>query len=248
MRLNSRELKDFFVGCLLGDGNLHNGVFSVTQTSEDLIKFKHNIIKSHLPNVKVKITKYPARIDKNGVNHQEYYVLYTSPTEYFKKLQKEFYPYGKKIVPEKYSSRNLFNIGYAMWYADDGTTIHVKKHKETGSSISRRVQFCTDNFTEDDVKNKLLPMVSKLYGECSLVKRKPGVYRIQINKGSDKYSEKFIFTIYSFFYNYFPSLLYKMDLGYRGSMLFDRNIVSLEYHNLFTNMKAHSQFKDRLLN
>ena len=90
-------------------------------------------------------------------------------------------------------------------------------------------------------------MVSSLYCDCSLVRRKQGVYRLQINKGSDKFSEKIISTIYPFFYNHFPSLLYKMDLGYRGSMLFDRNIVSLEYHELFTNMKTHSQFRDRLL-
>ena len=38
--------------------------------------------------------------------------------------------------------KKLTPIGFAMWYADDGTTILVGKNQTTSSARSRRVQFC----------------------------------------------------------------------------------------------------------
>lgn len=245
MKLNSRELKDFFVGCLLGDGNLHNGAFSTAQVNKDLIEFKSKIIKDNLPNVKMKVREHQERIDKNGVRHQKHYSIYVSPNEYFKKLQSEFYPFGKKIVPVKYAKRGLTNLGYAVWYADDGTTIHVKYDENTGSSVNRRVQFCTDNFALQDIK-LLSDMLTNRFGNISLVKRKENIFRIQINQTKLKCAQNFINTIAPIFYTYFPSLLYKMDLGYRGEVLCNDNIVTKEYYNTFINISSHSQFIDRL--
>lgn len=247
MKLNSRELKDFFVGCLLGDANLHFGAFSTAQISSDLIEFKSRVIKDNLPNAKIKVKEHQERIDKNGVRHQKHYSIYVSPNEYFKKLQNEFYPFGKKIVPVKYAKRGLTNLGYAVWYADDGTTIHVKYDEKTGSSINRRVQFCTDNFTLQDVK-LLSDMIGDRFGNTSFVRRKEDVFRIQINQTKLKCAQHFINTIAPIFYSNFPSLLYKMDLGYRGEVLHNDVIVTKEYYNTFINISSHSQFIDRLAN
>lgn len=243
MKLTSRELKDFFVGNLLGDAYLKNGSFSVKQISEDLIHFKESIIKRNLPGVKIKLHSYDAYVDKTNINHQKYYVLYVSPHPYFWKLQEEFYPKGKKIVPKKYL-RPLSPIGYAMWYADDGTTVLVGKNKTTGSSMSRRVQFCTDNFNPEDVQ-KLSKMIAEAYGKTSLIKRKKDMYRINIQVQDAQF---FIKDIYKFFYNYFPSLLYKMDMGYRGTSLLNKTYVSEDYHNIYLEISAHPSFVDRMAN
>lgn len=247
MKLNSRELKDFFVGMLLGDGNIHNGAFSTKQISKDLIEFKYNIIKSHIPNCKIKIVEYDSYIDKNGTNHQKYWYLYVSPCEYFKKLYKEFYPNNIKIVPLKYT-RGLSDLGYAMWYADNGTTILVQYNETSGSARSRRVQFCTDNFTENEVRNLLIPMISARFGSCKAIKRKEDIYRIEIDNNSNYDSQKFIQAIHLYFYNNFPSMLYKMDLGYRNDSLENRKYVSPEYNELYLKISAHSQFVDRIKN
>lgn len=242
MKLSSRELKDFFIGCLLGDAGIHNGAFHTKQISKDLIYFKYNLIRENFPEAKVKVIEYDSYIDKNGVKHQKYWQLYMSPNEYIKKLEKEFYPENKKIVPEKYL-RGLSLLAYAIWYADDGTTILVQKNPLTGSAKTRRVQFCTDSFSTEEV-SKLQTMISNQFGKTSLVKRKENVFRIQVN-GKD--SQNFIISISQFFYNYFPSLLYKMDLGYRGKTL-DSKFVSQEYKELYFKISAHSDFIDRMQN
>lgn len=44
----------------------------------------------------------------------------------------------------------------------------------------------------------------------------------------------------------FPSLLYKLDLGYRNKSLDKKTYVSEEYKNCFLRVSAHPQFKDRV--
>lgn len=44
----------------------------------------------------------------------------------------------------------------------------------------------------------------------------------------------------------FPSLLYKLDLGYREKSLNKRTYVLEEYKNCFLRVSAHPQFKDRV--
>lgn len=241
MKLTSRGLKDFFVGNLLGDGYLHNGSFNAKQISLDLIEFKAKIIKENIPNVKLKITKYNGYVDKKGVHHQDYWILYASPHEYFRKLEREFYPNGKKEVPDKYL-RGLSPLGYAIWYADDGTTILVGKNSTTGSANSRRVQFCTDNFPVEQTL-ELSKMVNDEFGNVKIIKRKSYQHRIQINRTN---AQDFIIHISEYFIKYFPSLLYKMDLGYRNESLLNRRYVKEEYHNLYIKISAHGSFKDRM--
>ena len=57
--------------------------------------------------------------------------------------------------------------------------------------------------------------------------------------------QKFICSISEYFYKYFPSLLYKMDLGYRGESL-NSQYVSEEYKECYLKISAHPEFKDRL--
>lgn len=243
LKLSSRELKDFFVGTLLGDAYLHNNSFNCKQISKDLIEFKEDIIKRHIPSCKTKITEYPAYIDKNGASHQVSYVLYVSPHEYFKKLQEEFYPNGKKIIPKKYL-RGLSPIGYAMWYADDGTTILIGFNNTTKSARSRRIQFCTDCYTKEEV-NDLLQMITNQYGETTILTRKENSYRLQIQTYN---SQNFLIDISKYFYKYFPSLLYKIDMGYRNESLLNRRYVREEYYQEYLRISAHPLFIDRLIN
>lgn len=44
----------------------------------------------------------------------------------------------------------------------------------------------------------------------------------------------------------FPSLLYKLDLGYRGKGLNNKRYVSEEYKDCFIRVSAHHQFLDRV--
>jgi len=241
LKLTSKELKDFFVGNLLGDANIHNKAFSVKQISKDLVLFKKKIIEEYLPDAKVKITSYSGYIDKNGVNHQDYYYLYMSPHPYIAKLYNEFYPQGKKIVPKKYT-KHMSLIGYAIWYADDGTTILVGYNKHSGSANSRRIEFCTDGFTKKDVI-ELAKMISRQYGTTSIVKRKENQYRIRIQVQD---GQQFLIDIHKYFYKYFPSMLYKMDMGYRNKSLEREKYVSEEYKKIYFKISAHSSFIDRI--
>jgi len=241
MRLRSRELKDFFIGNLLGDGCIHNGSFTTKSINKDLLFFKAKVIKDNLPNIKYKIIEHKESVDKNGVRRKRYWELYVSPNEYLKKLEREFYPNGVKIIPDKYI-RDLSLLGYAIWYADDGTTILVGYNEITGSAKYRRVQFCTDHFSYEEVI-KLSKMVEKQFGDLSIIKRKDEEFRIQLKTYN---AQNFLISIAPYFLKYFKSLLYKLDMGYRGESLYNRKYVQEEYHNLFVEISAYEEFIDRV--
>lgn len=242
MKLKSTEIRSFFYGTLLGDSYIHNNTFYCKQISKDLIYFKAKIIKQYIPDSKVSISEHDEYTDKNGVHHQKFWVL-SAKGEYIKKLQKLFYPNGKKILP-----RNIVNkltpLGLAMWYADDGTTILVGKNESTGSAKSRRVQFCTDCFTKEEILNTIKEL-NEIGIIASILKRQENVYRIQI---LEKNKQDFLCQISDYFYNYFPSLLYKMDLGYRNESLKNRRYVTENYHNLYIKISACPDFIDRMKN
>lgn len=240
MKLNHSKLKSFFIGTLLGDSYIHNGVFYCKQISKDLIDFKYKIIKQYLPNSKISVKEYDGYTDKNGIFHQKYYQLSVSKSRYIKKLEKIFYPNGKKIYPANIILK-LDSLGFAMWYADDGTTILVQRNQNTGGSKSRRIQICTDNFTPQE--HLLIKKDLETFGfNIKIINRcRKNQQRIQINLG-----QKFICQIADYFYKYFPSLLYKIDLGYRSSSLLKRNYVSEEYYKIYLKISAHPNFIDRL--
>ena len=240
MKLNQSELKSFMVGNLLGDGNLHNGAFITGQINEDLISFKEKIFNQYLGFAGSKITFVPANTDKKGVSRKDTWRLYVSPTDYFKDFEKKWYPDKKKVNLE--DIKYLDNLGLAIWFADDGTTVHVGYNTTTGSSAKRRVQFCTDSFSLEEIKALCNILNQKGY-ETSIITRGVNVYRIQIN---GKSAQKFMLDISHYFINYFPSLLYKLDLGYRGKSLDNKTYVTPEYKDLFLKINAHPNFKDRI--
>jgi len=244
MKINHTEVRSFFYGCLLGDGDIHNHRFCSHQISKDLIDFKANFIKRYLPNCAVYINEEPEYTDKKGVHHKKAYKLIAGPHPYINKLEKLFYHNGKKIYPLN-TVKKLTNLGYAMWYADDGTTVLVQKGLGTdGGAKNRRIQFCTDNFTyEEHLKIKQELEITKHF-ETKIINRcRNNQYRIQI---SVKDGQQLISLIYTYFYDYFPSLLYKMDLGYRGKGLQKRGFVSETYNNIFIKISAHPLFFDRI--
>lgn len=113
MKINHSKLKSFFIGTLLGDSYIHNGRFECKQISKDLIEFKAKFIKQYLPDANVAIKEHSAYVDKNGVNHQKYYVLEVLKSRYIRKLEKIFYPNGVKIYP-KNAVLKLDSLGFAM--------------------------------------------------------------------------------------------------------------------------------------
>lgn len=246
MRYNQSDVKSFFYGCLLGDSNIHNNIFSAHQISKDLIDFKYNFIKRFLPNCKIKITEEESYIDKKGVHHQKAYRLTAGPHPLITKMDKLFYHNGRKVYSYGIISK-LTPIGYAMWYADDGTTVLVQKGLGAdGSAKSRRVQFCTDNFTLEEHYQIVKELtVTKKYTPKIINRHRNNQYRTQI---SVKDGQSLFLEIYHFFLYYFPSLLYKMDLGYRGEALMKRQYVSEKYYQMFIKISACSQFKDRIEN
>ena len=234
------KLESFFIGTLLGDSYIYNGVFYCKQISEDLINFKAKFIQENLKDARVSISTYDEYTDKNGVHHQKYYLLCVNHPK-VKDLYKVFYSEGKKVYPNG-AILKLDPLGFAMWYADDGTTILVQINNQTKSAKNRRVQLCTDNFTQEEHK-QIKKELEKLGYVIKLIDRKRGgQLRTQINGLS---SQKFICMLEESFLN-FPSLLYKLDLGYREKSLNKRTYVLEEYKNCFLRVSAHPQFKDRV--
>lgn len=239
MKLNTSEVKSFMWGNLLGDGNLHNGAFITGQINKDLIYFKKKIFERYFGFSKTKITFVPSYI-KEGVHRKDTWRIYVSPNKYFKKMESEMYKPKKSATQEMLDS--LCPLGLAIWYADDGSTIHVGYNEATGSSSRRRVQICTDTFSFDEVV-MIQNYFNKLYGPTSLVKRDKGRHRVQINTID---AQKFLCDISPYFIEYFPSLLYKLDMGYRGESLDNTLYVTKEYKELYLKISSHPNFRDRI--
>lgn len=165
-----------------------------------------------------------------------------SKSEYIKKLEQLFYPNGVKVCPKNVINK-LDDLGLAMWYADDGSTVLVQYNPSTKSARSRRAQICTDSFSKEEHDNIILPELKQLGLTPSYVER-DGHYRVTL-KDLKKVQELFC-HLGEYFYNYFPSLLYKLDLGYREKSLNKRTYVLEEYKNCFLRVSAHPQFKDRV--
>lgn len=240
--MNSYELQSFFYGTLLGDSYIIRGAFYCKQISKDLIEFKKKIIDKYLPNANPTINEYDEYIDKNGVHHQKYYQLSTKTHEYFKKLQKLFYINGKKVVPKGVISK-LTPLGFAMWFADDGTTVLVGYNSSTGGAKSRRVQICTDSFTLEEHRDIIIPELESLGFECKYVNRDKFVKLTFLNM---KIMQTFFLNIGIYFYKYFPSLLYKMDMGYRNESLNKTSYVIPDYKLFYIQMSAHPSFRNRM--
>jgi hypothetical protein len=226
MKFNHADLKGFLIGNILGDGSLKQGTFATAQITKDLVEYKRKVF-TRLLNTEVKVTYKEAR----GM-HKEHWALYCYSNEYLKKqCEKLCKPNENKtawrVAVTEDILEKLTPLGIAIWFADDGTTILVGKTK--GIIKSRRVQFCTDRYSHDEVLI-IKEYLSKKYGKASLVKRGQ-LYRVQLNLES---AYKMFDDILPFFFE-FPSLLYKLDLGYS-----DKECP------IYNKIKTHPQFIDRL--
>ena len=241
MKLNHTELMGFMYGCMLGDSSIHYGTYECKQINKDLIMFKYNIIKKYIPSCNAKVYHKDEYIDKNGVHHNEVWILRTSAHEFFKKLERKFYVNGKRIVPKDVLEK-LTPLGYAIWFADDGTTVQVGYNETTHSCRSRRVELCTDRYTKEECEF-ISNFLNNKFETTIIDRKRKGQFRVRFKTLSAQY---FLLMIEEYFYKYFPSLLYKMDMGYRNESLKNRMYVIEEYESLYLKIKTHSSFIDRL--
>lgn len=244
MKLNTTELQSFMTGNLLGDGYVHkdNFCFMTNQINKDLIEFKAKIFKRYLGFSTINIHKIPESIDKFGVHRRDSWRLYVGGNKYLQKQRELFYDDLQITTPQNIFKK-ITPLGLAIWYADDGTTIQVGYNPNTKSASRRRVQICTDDFKLEDVEF-MATELSKRYGRIKIINRgKDKGYRLDFKMKS---AQKFLLDIAPYFIKYFPSLLYKLDLGYRGESLENRRYVSEEYHKLYLKISSHKLFIDRL--
>ena len=247
-RLRSSELKGMITGTLLGDSKIErNGkVFSSKQISRDLVQFKHDVLAGHFRDVRLQT--HPAHHCGKWF-HQELYEVRVRD-EYFRKMYPDFYGEdGRKYVTME-RLKCLTTLGLALWFADDGCTalIGVK----SGRIRSRRVMLCTESFNVEE--HETIRKYFRLYHglDARVVGRDNGSgtekrKRICFTTES---AQVFIASIGGYFVDHFPSMLYKLDLGYQPDSMSSRtgrNVIVKEYWDFFNErVKTHGQFVDRL--
>lgn len=224
--MNSSTLKSYLTGLILGDGYIDHGVakraFRIKSVNKDFIqKIEKDLKKS--TNFNISVMSHRAEVKADGVNHREYQELSISAHPYFSKIYHKFYnDFGKRTI-SKSSLEDLEWEGWANWFMSDGYT--VKVGKESGVIKDRRVDLCTDRYSETDV-DMLVSFVSKTFGyKVSKIKR-GNVFRVRIGLKDAQY----------FFCNISPfvvsSFLYKLDMSYdyRPTWMTD------EYYELMQNI------------
>jgi len=251
--MKTSELKSFIYGTMLGDSSVsfsNYNTISCGQIKEDLILYKLKVYKDHFANLKTNyiIEDYKA---PDQVRQPLHRIYATHP--YFNKIRNIFYDSNNKKRVTKKILKKLKPNGLAIWFADDGTTTLIginnylsgKKDRLT----DRRVEMCTDGFLLEDVKI-IQSYFKELVGydvriinrdHTDKLNKNPTGYRIRF---STLGGQVFLSIIYKEFLNY-PSLLYKMDMGYRDNLLTSEYVLQ-EYCNLYKEIKTHRSFLDRL--
>jgi len=241
-KLKSSELKGAIFGTLLGDSKIErNGkVFSSKQISLDLIQFKYSILNNHFQEVKLQTT--PPHHDGKW-NHQRLFEVRVKEI-YFHKLFPRFYDDKRKYLSIKHLE-GLTDLGLALWFADDGCTSLIGKNK--GKITNRRVMFCSECYTEEE--HDIMIRFFKIKYGYTMSKpvrgsKKTKKFRLQF---SVKDAQNFILKVGPYFMKYFPSLSYKLDMGYDTYRNNHMNTVSEEYKEFFNEcVKTHPDFIDRL--
>jgi hypothetical protein len=244
LKLKSSELKAFIHGTMLGDSKIErNGkVFSSKQISKDLIDFKYQIMLDHFGEKAVSYKTTPAHFCGKW-NHQELFEVRVKH-EYFKKMFPKFYNGERKFLSMD-QLKPLTNLGLALWFADDGTTILLGR--KSGKIKNRRVLLCTEcyNYEEHLIIQKYFRLFHGY--DVRIVGRdngdgKKGKFRISFTLLD---AQDFLTKIGPYFIKYFPSLLYKLDMGYRD---FNSTRITKNYSEFFNEcVKTHSSFIDRTI-
>jgi len=156
----SDELNDIIIGSLLGDGtitkNKINEDSSTNKNSKlaikhsikqkDYVDFKNDLLSKQC---KTYIKSYYKIDNREKFKDQKSYEVETLQNKSFNKYREEWYPNGKKIIPETLNSLSPLTI--AIWFQDDGC-----KHKKGGYYLY------TNGFNTEDVE-KLCEILKNQY-------------------------------------------------------------------------------------
>lgn len=205
--MKSSELKGVLTGLLIGDGSIDKGVtkraFRIKSINKEFIDTISEEINS-CTNFKTFIKHYPAKYS-GGCNHKEYWEFTIKSHPYFNKIYHKFYNDYRQRIISKYIPKYLTPYGVALWYMSDGYVCLVGKNK--GIIKNRRVDFCTDRYSYNEVESLQKMMLHKFKIHCSIIKR-GNFYRLRV---SMKSYEDFFNLIYPYI---IPTMQYKLYLGY----------------------------------
>lgn len=207
--MNSSELKGYLTGLILGDGTIGKGItkrsFSIKSISKQFIEEIKKNLESCSP-FEITIKFIPAHYSCR-CHHKDAWELNVKAHPYFNKKYHHFYnDYRKRRISNEVLNW-LTPWGIANWYMSDGYVCLVGKTK--GFIRSRRIDFCTDRYTKEDVQKTKDMFWNKFKIKTSVIKRN-NTYRIRVNKES--YCD-FIELIEPYIISDF---MYKLYLGYES--------------------------------
>ena len=205
--MKSSELKGFLTGLLIGDGTIDKGVtkraFRIKSIDKNFIDTIEKEIKS-CTNFTTYI-KYTPEHFSSGCNHKENWEFSIKAHPYFNKIYHKFYNDYRHRIISKYIPKYLTPYGIALWYMSDGYICLVGKNKN--KICNRRIDFCTDRYTYNEIESLQKMMLNKFNISCSIIKRGE-FYRLRVKMTSYE-------TFFNLVYPYIiPSMQYKLYFGY----------------------------------
>lgn len=181
--MNSSQLRGFLTGLIYGDGSIDNGVtkraFRIKSIYPDFLPYVKNELES-CTNFKININTYPERVS-NDCTHKAYSELVIKSHPYFSKKYHHFYDDFKNRVASNESLGWLNDVGLALWYMSDGYMCLVGK--KNGHIRDRRVDICTDRYSERTVDRMITMLESRFGLQCTKSKR-GNSFRIRIKSTS----------------------------------------------------------------
>lgn len=237
---NASEVKGAIYGTLLGDSTITNrNEFSCEQVSNNLIRYKGDILSNISPELKV---YYHIRdrgntqlMDNTVYNRKISYVVQTNRHPYFKVFRDKLYHTGTKQV-----SMDILECltpeGLALWFMDDGYLDYKV------SSNTRNLRICTDSFDEISINN-IVRYFNDTWGIISKVymhnagKGRESKPRVSFNAEN---SQKLITIVHKFF---LPEFYYKLDLHYLPKTLNTKR-CSQAYREAVEYMLEHTPSKE----
>ena len=242
--LSSSGLKSFMTGMLLGDSKIEkNGqCFVIRQINEDLVTFKRNTLLACFKEDECSWKTWPAYFD--GQWHHQAIFEVRVKNEYCKKLRARFYDETGRKFLTKETLMTLDTLGLAMWFADDGTTALIGK--KSGKIKNRRVMLCTERYTY--AEHEIMQQYFRLYWglETRIVDRNNGPeqkerrWRLQFTTES---AQEFLTLVGSYFVEHYPSLLYKLDMGYLDK---GRTVTTAYWQFFQDSVKTHEAYTPRV--
>lgn len=148
--MNRKELTKIVSSMVIGDGCLRvwrgvkNAGYNFAQLAihEEYVSWQESILGEI---TKTSKRLYPAKTDKNGVHHREFFKLETLSHPFFTTLRSRLYFDGRKTVSTH--DLKLFDAQSAsIWYMDDGYILKSQDKAQRGN-----VFLCTDHYNHAEV-------------------------------------------------------------------------------------------------